>query len=68
MSGRSCPTGCGRPVARGKLMCAPCWSEVPKPLQTDVYRTWRAWRRQVGSGELMHAYSAAVDAAVASIP
>jgi hypothetical protein len=40
-----CPSGCGRPVAAGKLMCAPCWREVPQHLQADVMRTWDRYRR-----------------------
>lgn len=63
----SCPTGCGRAVAGGQLLCRPCWGEVPKPLQTDVYRTWRAWRNDFGDHTKAQAYRAARDAAIASI-
>lgn len=41
-----CPTGCGRKVHRGHLMCGPCWREVPKHLQLEVYRTWRAYQKE----------------------
>lgn len=63
----TCPTGCGRNVSPGKLMCLTCWREVPKHLQADVYRTWRAWRKDFGSDEAMVAYRQARDAALASI-
>lgn len=39
-----CPVGCGRAVGAGKLVCGPCWGEVPAHLQQEVYRTWRAYR------------------------
>lgn len=42
-----CPVGCGRTVGAGKLMCAPCWGEVPRALQRAVNETWRAYRRVV---------------------
>jgi hypothetical protein len=45
-----CPSGCGRKVSTGKLMCGPCWREVPKDIQVDVYRTWRAYRRAAENG------------------
>lgn len=66
-----CPTGCGRPVNRGHLMCGPCWSIVPKHLQRDVMRTWRAYSRAAVSPprrERRAAYEAAREAALASIP
>lgn len=40
----SCPAGCGRSVAPGKLLCRPCWGEVPRDVQREVYRTWREYR------------------------
>jgi hypothetical protein len=27
-------------------MCSRCWHGVPKPLQLDVHRTWRAFQRR----------------------
>lgn len=42
----ACPTGCGRQVRRGHLMCGACWHQVPTHLQRDVYRTWRAYTRE----------------------
>lgn len=39
-----CPAGCGRKVELNKLLCGPCWSEVPRSLQRDVNATWRAMR------------------------
>lgn len=67
VTGDACPTGCGRAQPEGKVMCAPCWREVPKPLQRDVYRTWRKWRRDFGDTEAFTAYLEARDAAVGSI-
>jgi hypothetical protein len=67
-----CPTGCGRSVGHGKLMCGSCWREVPEHLQDEVYRTWRAYQRRSGTSgdsmELMQAYRAARDAAIGSVP
>jgi hypothetical protein len=65
---RDCPTGCGRTARTGHLMCGPCWAEVPKHLQREVYRTWRNWRRNVADGDAMRAYREASDAAVAAVP
>lgn len=48
-------------------MCLPCWGEVPRELQNDVRRTWRAWWKDLGSAEKMHAYKAAEDAAIAAV-
>lgn len=67
-----CPTGCGRPVRRGQLMCPSCWREVPKSLQRDVTRTWRAFSRAAFGGaddfpERRAEYEAAREAALASI-
>jgi len=61
-----CPTGCGRGVRPGHLMCAPCWREVPSHLQRDVYRTWRAYNRGYTSDQ-WDAYVVARDAAIGSI-
>ena len=60
-----CPTGCDRPVAPGKLLCLPCWREVPPHVQREVYRTWRALQR--GDDDAVEAYEAARDAAIGSI-
>lgn len=67
MSRRECPSGCGRQVAPGKLLCLPCWREVPPHVQREVYRTWRAWRRSLGDAEAFAAYCEATDAAIGSI-
>jgi hypothetical protein len=63
-----CPVGCGRRVQVGHLMCRSCWSRVPRDLQQEVYRTWRAWRRDWGDLDLMHAYREAKEAAIAAVP
>lgn len=68
MTARACPVGCGRRVRDGHLMCPACWRHVPRELQAAVHRTWRRWRRDLGNGELMHAYTEASDAAVGSVP
>lgn len=41
----NCPSGCGRSARPGHLMCGPCWAEVPRHLQNEVMRTWRAYGR-----------------------
>jgi hypothetical protein len=48
-------------------MCRPCWSEVPRHLQRDVHRAWRAWRVDLAADAHMRAYRAASDAAIASV-
>lgn len=65
-----CPTGCGRPVRRGRLMCGMCWRLVPKHLQRDVNRTWLAYSRAAGPdiADRRAAYTAARTAAIASVP
>lgn len=67
-----CPTGCGRKVRSGHLMCGPCWSEVPGDLQRDVLRTWRAYSRSAAAGaddfpERGQAYEAARTAALEAV-
>lgn len=70
--GTSCPVGCGRTRGVGKLMCLPCWRQVPKHLQSDVYRTWRALRRVDRTGAAGEyparaaAYTAAAEAAISA--
>lgn len=65
--GAKCPTGCGRPVEAGKLMCRPCWARVPVDLQSKVYATWRAWRKNLDNADLRRAYRSARDNAIAAI-
>lgn len=67
MTAAPCPTGCGRSRAAGHLMCRPCWGEVPRHLQRNVHRTWRAWRTDLADPEAMRSYRAASDAAIASV-
>lgn len=43
-----CPTNCGASVKPGHLMCGPCWSLVPRPLQAEVSGTWLNYRRAFG--------------------
>jgi len=62
-----CPTGCGDSAATGKLMCPLCWREVPKHLQQEVYRTWRAYDRRPSDAH-WSSYRDAYDAAVGSVP
>lgn len=63
---RSCPTGCGRTVRPGHLMCAACWREVPKAEQRDVWRTWRTFQR-VMTDDAWDAYQTARTAALTAI-
>lgn len=73
MSRPECPTGCGRTLRPGHLMCGTCWREVPRHLQQDVMRTWRVYSRYTGiqqSPERRQSrldYQAARDAAIGSI-
>lgn len=75
MSGYGCPTGCGRDVAAGKLMCPSCWFSVPAELQRRVLLTWgyhrRLMRREGRTLEQVResraAYEQAKEAAIASI-
>jgi len=46
----ACPTGCGRSVTLGNLMCAPCWHRVPRELQTPVWVAWRQLNKAVTRG------------------
>ena len=63
---RDCPTGCGRSVGVGHLMCATCWRLVPKHLQVAVWRSWRAYRRD-SSDEHFEAYDQARTDAIGAI-
>ena len=68
MTDNHCPTGCGRRVADGMLMCKPCWRRVPGSLQRDVYNTWR--KVEAGKGpDVTHLrkYRAARDAAIQAV-
>ena len=77
---RPCPVPmCGATAKAGQLMCRPCWGNVPRRLQADVSRTWRAYRSKLAARaipdarlEARKAYiiasDAAVDAATASRP
>lgn len=67
-----CPTGCGRTVQLGHLMCGPCWHEVPWYLQRQVLAKWRAYSaatraRADGIPEKRAAYEAARATAIWSI-
>jgi len=46
----NCPTGCGRNVQLGNVMCAPCWHRVPRELQTPVWVAWRALNKARDKG------------------
>lgn len=61
-----CPTGCGRALPTGKVMCGRCWGEVPRHLQRDVYAAWRALCRDL-TGENIRRHREAKDAAIGSI-
>lgn len=65
---RTCPLpGCPRALGKGKLMCSRCWSAVPPDLQRLVHRTYRAWLRDLGNADLMHAYRDASNAALRAV-
>lgn len=66
MSHGYCPANCGRAVKEGHLLCAACWREVPREIQQEVYRTWRAFAKDE-SEVRWTAYCAARNAALASI-
>jgi hypothetical protein len=65
---RDCPSGCGRTVRQGHLLCAACWHQVPREIQQEVYRTWKKWRVDFGDPDKAEAYRSARDAALASLP
>ena len=62
----ACPAGCGRMAALGNLLCRPCWHAVPPPLQADVWRTWRAWKKNLASSAACAEYKTAAAAATAA--
>lgn len=68
-----CPTGCGRNVAPGKLLCPACWGRVPRDVQREVYRTWREYRGTrvtdvMGLASTRAAYREARDKAIGAVP
>lgn len=62
----NCPVGCGRKVPAGKVMCGPCWREVPKHLQREVYAAWRALCNDL-TGENVRRHREAKQAAIGSV-
>lgn len=64
---KDCPVSCGRKARDGHLMCPRCWSAVPQELRLRVWNTWRLWKKELGNAERMLAYTAASDAAIASV-
>lgn len=62
-----CPTGCGRDVGEHKLLCLPCWREVPAELQRAVNRTFRTWWSDRGNAQKFIDYDEARQAAIGSI-
>lgn len=69
-----CPTGCGRKVSLGKLLCGHCWPKVPYDLQRQVILTWRRHlklirgTRTAAQVKVSRAtYEAAKEAAIASV-
>lgn len=42
---RRCPArGCGASLAFEHLMCRDCWGLLPRTLQREVNKTWRAFK------------------------
>jgi hypothetical protein len=62
---RRCPTGCGRVVRIGHLMCGPCWGQVPYALKREVWRTWGDLGQ--GADGAIEAYREARDAAIGAV-
>lgn len=72
----ACPVGCGRNVAPAKLLCLPCWREVPDLIKRRVLDTWKAYTKSLGNS-LTHtpearkaaraAYQEARDEAIGSV-
>ena len=58
-----CPRpGCGQQVPRSRVMCADDWSQVPKPLQREVYAAWNR-----GRGIFTDRYAVARQAAIDAV-
>jgi hypothetical protein len=67
VGGRECPLAtCDRYVRPGQFMCGAHWRRVPKPLQTDVWSTWRKWQRTMDDTD-WDTYLAARQAALDSL-
>jgi hypothetical protein len=63
MTTHKCPiTGCKRDVDEDKLMCAPHWYMVPKPLRKALYGAWRG-----GNGAGSEAHVAAMRSCIHSV-
>lgn len=62
-----CPSGCGRALPAGKVMCSPCWREVPKHLQTEVYAAWRAVCNEPNRENILR-HREAKEAAIGAVP
>jgi len=45
MSPHRCPAECGRPVPWKRFACAEDWDRLPGEMQAEIWRTWRARRR-----------------------
>lgn len=60
-----CPVpGCGRPIPRGKLMCARDWEGVPDDLRANYLRTlamYKARRAAAAAPPFLAAHKAAID-------
>ena len=70
MSHACAADGCELTVADDKLMCLAHWRMVPRPLQIDIWRAWRAVlsaRDRARKLEAMKLHRAARDAAVAAV-
>jgi len=64
---RGCPIDpCDRTVRPGQLMCVIHWRQVPREIQTGVYRTWRTWNRTHADDDWT-AYLVARDAALDAV-
>ena len=62
-----CPIpGCATRVNSGLLMCGHHWGLVPRPIQREVWSTWRALSTE-NSVENIDAYKTARDRAIKSV-
>lgn len=65
---RRCPVaGCGKPIKREHLMCAPHWFKVPRDVQREVLAAFRRWEDSDGSHVATENLQAAQRVAIAEV-
>lgn len=60
----TCPTGCGRRVERGAVLCNVCVMSVPKSTLKQLEEAWKALKRSKGGTAPQAVYQAAYAAVV----